>query len=349
MIPMTRLLALRSGRTSRLAAILSVLAFLPIVVLGAYVIFALPSASAISVLQATTESVSFRAQVPDLAQMRLTGFSLSFEAPNAGTNLGFKEAVPSASARNRTLCLDGILAPEPDSMVTYRRFGTGAPVVVIERTDGKPAASFSGSSKDIPAAVRASSWIRLEGKADDDDSEKKGCPGTPSARLPIHGAAQIGSELKPAGSGQEASSGVLLEGTLNIFARALDVGPWRESAPRIYPASVSDISLPAGSRIMEYTGNGGTPQPWTGFVRTDADEALSVSVTTPAMRLALVRPGVGMTPEVLSIGLFTQLANDPILSTIQILAAVLFVVFQALSAGVSWIAASHSAVTQTRE
>jgi hypothetical protein len=345
-------------RTVRIAALVRLAAFVPIIVGGAYILFVLPSAPAISVIQAVSESVTFRAVIPEMAQIRLTGFAVSFEAPGAGVNLGFRDTTISSPTAKKPLCLDGIVAPEPGSKVTYKRFGTGAVSVVIERGDGRPAATFQIAGKEPPANLRQASWIRLEGKADDDDDDDddkgkgkdKGkdkdastCPGTPVERLPIYGAAEIGTEIRPAGAGEEQSAGVLIEGTLDIFARAIEIGPWKEEAPRIYPGSVSWVTLPPGSRIAEYAPNGASLQPWAGFVRTDADEALDVKVTTPAMKLAVVRPGIGMQPEVFSIGLFTQLANDPVLMAAQIIAALIFTVLQALGSGLGFLAQRKTA------
>jgi hypothetical protein len=58
----------------------------------------------------------------------------------------------------------------------------------------------------------------------------------------------VGTEIRPTGAGEEPSSGVLIEGTLDIFAHAIEFGPWKEDAPRIYPANVTSITLPPGSR-----------------------------------------------------------------------------------------------------
>jgi putative Mn2+ efflux pump MntP len=338
-------------QTVRLAAILRLAAFAPIIIGCGYVLLMMPGAPAIAVIQATVESVTFRAAIPEMAQIRLTGFAISFEAPNLGANLGFRDSTIASPTVKKPLCLDGILLPEPGSKVTYKRFGTDPVSIVIERTDGKPAATFQITGRDAAANLRRASWIRLEGKSDDDDDDddsKKGCDGTPTKRLPIYGVAEIGSEMRPAGPGEEPSSGVLIEGTLDIFARALEIGPRKEDAPRIYPASVTSITLPPGSRITEHAPAGAALQPWTGFVRANADEALEVKVTTPAMKLALIRPGVGMQPEVLSIGLFTQLANDPLLISAQIFAALIFSVFQALSVGLGWLAGRANVRSQAK-
>ncbi|UYO55606.1 hypothetical protein [Rhodopseudomonas palustris] len=332
----------------RVASFLRLAAFVPVVFGGGYLLFALPSAPAISVIQAVSESVAFHAIIPEMAQIRLTGFAVTYEAPDAGLNLGFRDTVIPSSTYRRPLCLDGVVAPEPGAKVTYKRFGSGAVSVVIEHAGGQKAASFQILGKEPGSGLRQASWVRLEGKSQDsdkdvDDNKRSGkgavtCPGSPVQRLPIYGAAEIGEEIRPASAGGEQSGGVLIEGTLDVFARAIELVPWNRNEPRLYPGSVSTITLPPGSRVIEFTANDAPALPWIGFVRTDADEALGVKVTTPAMKLAIVRPGVGMQPEVFSVGLFTQLANDPVLMAVQISAALIFAVLQALGAGLSFLA-----------
>jgi uncharacterized glyoxalase superfamily protein PhnB len=64
--------------------------------------------------------------------------------------------------------------------------------------------------------------------------------------LPVYGVAEIGGELRPASRGDEPSSGLLLEGTIDIFARTLELSAMRDTAPRIYPASSGTITIPPG-------------------------------------------------------------------------------------------------------
>jgi hypothetical protein len=73
---------------------------------------------------------------------------------------------------------------------------------------------------------------------------------------------------------------------------------------------------------------------------------LDVRVTTEAKNIAFIRPGGGLEPELLSIGLFTQLANDPTLIAGQVVIAVLFSVFQILGSAASWMAGRRSARQQ---
>jgi len=149
--------------------------------------------------------------------------------------------------------------------------------------------------------------------------------------LPIYGVADLGTEIRPAGRSAEPSSGILISGKLDIFAKTIDPTAIAEGATRIYPASTSSITLPPGSRLAEYVTDGAARQPWSGFALIDSDTALIVKVSTPASKLAIIRPGVGMKPEILSIGLFTQLIHDPVLAWAQVVVAFLFSVLQMLS------------------
>lgn len=320
---------------------LQIAAFGPIAAGAIYLLMFLPAAPAIAVIQATVESMSFEVAVPEMAQMPLKGFALSYEAPAAQSNLGFTSKAAVSPTQRRPLCLAGIIAPEPGSRVTYKRFGSGPLSVVIERSDGKPVATFDIVSGTLPASARDASWIRLEGNVDSEDEEKtkRNCDGETPTRLPVYGVAEIGSEIRPVGKGAEPSAGLLLEGTIDIFARTLELSALRDPAPRIYPAGSGSITIPPGARVVEYAPGSVTRQPWVGFVQAlEDDTGLKAKVTTPAMRLALIRPGIGLEPEVLSIGLFTQLANDPALISAQIVAAFFFSLFQIMSSVLTWIA-----------
>jgi hypothetical protein len=324
-------------RTPPLVFALRLMAFVPIMLGCAYLLLWLPPAPAIAVIAATLEAVSFEAVVPEMAQIRLQGFSVAVEAPVNGGNLGFRDTTLTPAASRKPICLAGLLLPEPGSRVTYKRFGTGPVSVTIERNDGRPAARFELAKGDAPPAVRQASWIHLEAQttSDDSDDDKKkpagpSCDGDPETRLPIYGIADLGTEIRPSGTGSEQSAGLLIEGTLDIFARTIELSALSESAPRLYPAATGQIALPPGSRITEYVKPGQARQPWVGFVEADADKALEAKVTTPAMRLAIVRPGLGLAPEVISIGLFTQLTNDPVLMMAQVAAAFLFATFEIL-------------------
>ena len=61
-----------------------------------------------------------------------------------------------------------------------------------------------------------------------------------------------------------------------------------------------------------------------------SDTSIDLHVTSDAARLAIVRPGQETRPEILSVGLLTQVYNDPFLASMQIVGALLFSMFQVL-------------------
>ncbi len=63
--------------------------------------------------------------------------------------------------------------------------------------------------------------------------------------------------------------------------------------------------------------------------------ALQVEVTTEANSLAIARPGGGPDPDILRIGMFAQLTNDPNVLSAQLALAVIVGLIQVLGAGVS--------------
>jgi len=313
------------------AMVLRSIAFMVLVLVSGGLVFFMPAPPTIAVIQAITEFVSYDVVVPDLAQLRLGGYALTYEA--GADSLVLTKNVGSPTTK-KPLCLSGVLTPTTGSRVSYRRLATGPVSVVVERTDDKPAAIFALAGGEAPAALQKASWIRLEaptGDSDDGDKSKSACPGTALVRLPIYGPTQIGTPLRPQAAGDESSSGVLIEGTVDLFAKTIELGRIREGASRIYPTTIAAMNLPPGSQISEFLEKGQTPTPWAGFVKLDTDQALDIRVTTPATHIQILRPGIGMQPETLAAGLFAQLTNDPVVLSLQVLAVFVFSVLQAIS------------------
>lgn len=319
------------------ALMLRSMAFVVLVVASASLLFLLPPVPTIAVIQANSEFVSYDVTVPDLAQLRLAGYALTFESP--GESMSLMKNVPSPTAR-KPLCLSGLLAPTVGSRVSYKRQESGPLAVVIERTDDKPAATFALTAGDASAALQKASWIRLETPTGDDDTAP--CPGAASKRLPIYGPTRIGTPVRPEAAGEESASGVLIEGTIDLYAKTIEIGRWREGANRVYPTAISMMNIPPGSQISEFLEKNAQPTPWAGFVKLNTDQALDIRVTTPATRIQMLRPGIGMEPETLAAGLFAQLINDPVVLSLQVFAVFLFSVLQAAS---SLIAAKAKAAT----
>ncbi|NVN85743.1 MAG: hypothetical protein HXX15_06600 [Rhodopseudomonas sp.] len=331
----------------RFVLLFRIAAIFPIVAGSMFLLYFMPSVPSIAVLSATVESMSFKVVVPEMARLSLRGYALSFEAPATDLGFGTQDRVLKSKTTSRALCLEGVITPEPGTNVTYERFGSDPVAIELRRDDGKAIGAFDISKGIVPETLQKATWIRLVAPKDDDDDDKskKACPGKALTRLPVHGLADIGSEIRPWTSGERPSFGTLLEGTIDIFARAIPV-PFTRREPRIYPATSSSITVPPGSRVTL-----GGPQegraPWVGFALPNASNSfgLDVRVTTEAKSIAFIRPGGGLEPEVLSIGLFTQLANDPTLVTGQVVIAVFFSVFQILGSAASWVAARRTTRT----
>ncbi|MDE2363260.1 MAG: hypothetical protein KGM42_11330 [Hyphomicrobiales bacterium] len=320
----------------RAAFVLRSFAFVVLVVASAAIFFLMPPVPTIAVIQAITEFVSYDVVVPDLAQLRLAGYALTYEAP-AESSLLMKSA--SSPTAKKPLCLTGLLTPNVGAHVSYKRLETGPIVVVIERKDDKPAATFALTSGDAPPGLQKAAWIRLETPTSDDD--KAACPGKASVRLPIYGPTRIGTPLRPESAGDESSSGVLIEGTVDLYAKTVELSHLREGANKIYPTSVTQMDIPPGAELSEYVEPGASPTPWAGFIKPDTDLALDVRITTPASRIQILRPGIGIKPETLATSLFAQLTNDPVVLSLQVAAVFLFSILQAAS---SWVVAREAQV-----
>lgn len=312
------------------------IALLPIVVGCFYVLFLLPPVPSIVVLTSTVESMSYRVVIPEMARISMRGYALSFEAPVNDLGFGGDRTVKSQTT-TKALCLEGLVTPALGTQVTYERFADNPIAVEFRRDDGKPAGTFEVTKGALPDAAKKASWLRLVAKDDDDDDKSPlTCTTTPMTRLPVYGIADIGSEIRSLSAGEKASFGTLLDGTIDIFARTIDLRAWNKE-PRIYPATSSSITVPPGSKITVSDPNE-RQKPWVGFVMPDVTNGvgLDVRVTTEAKDITLVRPGIGITPEVLSVGLFTQLVNDPTLIAAQVVMALLFAAFEMLGSAASW-------------
>ncbi len=80
-------------------------------------------------------------------------------------------------------------------------------------------------------------------------------------------------------------------------------------------------------------GRAGGKAPWAGMALIEPDTtAMQVEVTTEANSLAIARPGGGPDPDILRIGMFAQLTNDPNVLSAQLALAVIFGLIQVLGA-----------------
>jgi len=316
------------GRLLRWSLILRATGFLAIGVVATALLYFLPSAPTIAVIGATTEFVAYDVVVPELSQIRLDGYSLTYETATEDLKLAPRAAGPS----KKPLCLSGLLVPTAGAHMSIRRVGSGPIVIVIEHYGEKPAARFEAPG--APPALSASSWVRLEASTDDDaDKGKVACAQTAETRLVIYGPTRIGTPMRPHQAGSETSSGLLISGTVDLFAKTIELRQISEGATKIYPTSISGMPLPPGAQISEYVAKDGTPSAWAGYARPDEENgALDVRVTTPATRIQILRPGSGVQPDVLAANLFVQLTNDPTIVSLQVVAVLAFTAFQTAGA-----------------
>lgn len=308
----------------------------------------LPPAPTVAIVHAKTEQVSYVVGVPEMARFRLAGYGVRGEVVISGpASRGDQRAggaLLAAGARSSgpapLLCLGGLIEPTSGTKVTIRRLSQAPVRIILDRSDDKPVAEFRSTSRSPPPAVQSASWLLVE--------ESEGCSGTATKRLPINGAVEIGDELRPQTSLEEPSSAPLIEGRVEIFGKTLDLaallGGWlpgfghlQDRRPRLYPAM--EIGFPPGSRIWEADtpGQQAARQPWAGMVLIEPDTpALQVEVTTEATSLAIARPGGGTEPEILRIGMFAQLTNDPNVLALQVALAAILALVQTVG---GWFAA----------
>ena len=309
-------------------------ALVPVVAGILYLLILMPPVPSIAVLTATVESMNFKVIVPEMARISLRGYALSYETPVA--DLGFGNRTLTSQTTTKALCLEGLVTPATGTRITYERFDGDPIAIEIRRDDGKPVGTLDITKGTLPNAARTASWLRLVAKDDDDTKSPLTCDGNAMTRMPIYGTADIGSEIRPLSAGEKPSFGTLLDGTMDIFARTIDLRALNRE-PRIYPATSSSITIPPGSKVT-VSDVDEREKPWVGFAMPDNVNGigLSVRLTTEAKNITLVRPGIGTTPEVISVGLFTQLFNDPLLIGAQVIIALLFAVFEMLGSAATW-------------
>jgi hypothetical protein len=320
-------LALNTRRVVILILIIGFLVFLSV----------LPPVPTLSVVHAKSAQVTLKVAVPEIVRFRLAGYVLRSEGqlgairgPAAGTTQA------RVAEQRQGLCLGGFIEPTSGTRMIIRRTASDKVRILLDRNDNRPAAQFRGQAQEVPAKILSANWLSIE--------QSENCPGTPTQRFQISGVAEVGDELRPENSLEEDSSAPLLDGRVEIYGktfngrfdflgREVDLGRLLSDArSRLYP--VTELSLPPGSRVLEAPGPGGEAAPgnvWSGLVYVEKDEtALRVELTTEAQTLQVLRPGVGIEPEILEITMFARLTNDPAILAIQAVLAFVIGIIQLL-------------------
>ncbi len=310
--------------------ILRLLLFALVLALVAAVAIFMPGVPAVIVLDANVESLRFRPNVPELTRIRLSGYSISFEAPVAGLDFGDPARAPRRTASPTLLCLSGLVTPLPGTTMLYERQGDGSVAIEFSREGRQPAAIFEVGNRPLPEGLAQSSWLRLQGSVKGEDGKKPAgaCPGEELGHLPLHGQAEIGAELRPLAAGERSGLGTLIEGSVDVHARTIRV-PYLATEPRLYPAGISGMSIPPGSRLSLGPADEGF---WNGIVSVAGiSSGLQVRASSEATRIRIFRPGGGLEPEFISTSLFAPLTNDPLLVQGQLAIALLLSIYGFLS------------------
>jgi hypothetical protein len=315
-----------------LSKVLLWLSVVPILGAGAYLLYFAPSPLSVSIVSATVESFAFEVSASELMKLPLNGFTIVDEsdpAPLPPTPLATKGKVKKLVQVVKPICYSGLFVPANGSNITYTRFGDDPVAIAIERSDGQPVGLFEAGTQKLSDSVKKSSHLKfIAVNKDDKDKETASCDGKPTPRLPVYGFGDLGSEVGPTGQSSGKNLGTLIEGTIDVLAHSVQVRSAVAQTSQIYSTNNQTV-LPPGSRLVQFTPDGGQKQPWIGFAVL-GDSSIELHINSDAKRLAIIRPGHESQPEILSVGLLTQLGNDPILAAMQIIGAVLFSVFQLL-------------------
>jgi hypothetical protein len=288
-----------------------------IIVLGLYTAFllTLPKPNTWVALKTTAEVLSFHAIKPDLAAFHVSGMSAD--------SLDEKDKLHG--------CIDAILTPAKDAKIEYRRGDDDFFRIIIDPPKpGELSLILREKSKGYAARSLTGSVV-LTAKDD--------CDGDAPKRLPIWGPAKFGEEVKPAGASGEIVPGMLLNGTIEVYAHA------HERLIGIpFPASVYSVvtfDLPPGSVLssgpLEASQDEGT---WTGVAIVSSDgtgfDVEATSNTSSVMLTSSRTFGKSKTSLAIDLGHYAQFMNDPNILWIQLLGGAFVVLMQSVLSIVSF-------------
>ncbi|MHA6687646.1 hypothetical protein [Mesorhizobium sp. A556] len=273
----------RVGISFLLAAVLSALAVL--------VIHMVRDPQTFAIINARSEVLSYNVFNPELAIIYGSGLKISSWPDDRGVSRDGQ-------------CVGGAIIPDVMSTVTYQRIEKSVIQISIDgkgehRSDQNSVAGFDGE-------------LVLYMDAE--------CGDLVSNRFPIWGPGKIGSAFAMRSDGPGP---ILLSGSLDVFGRTIDLGPFRGGA--MYPAT-QPLTIPSGGYIESHRpGDGGQSSNVAaedtalfGYVSLSDEDGLGVHVTTETPELQISTPGVKENTNRIEIGLFAQVLNDPNILAIQL-------------------------------
>lgn len=274
----------RVGVSLLLAVIFSVLAVLAIHMVRKPQTFA--------VINARSEVLSYSVFNPELAIIYGSGLKISSWPEDGGVNRDGQ-------------CVAGAIIPDVMATVTYQRIEKNVIQISIDgkgelRSDQNSVAGFDGE-------------LVLYMDAE--------CGDLVSNRFPIWGPGKIGSAFAMRSDGPGP---ILLSGSLEVFGRTIDLGPFGGGGA-MYSAA-QPLTIPSGGYIESNRPDDGEQSSNVaaedtalfGYVSLSEEDGLGVHVTTETPELQLSTPGVKENTNKIEIGLFAQVLNDPNILTIQL-------------------------------
>ncbi|CAN1553676.1 hypothetical protein MCEMSEM23_02297 [Rhabdaerophilaceae bacterium] len=266
------------------------LATLPAIALYSLWLSALPNPSLLITISALSERVEFAVTNPDQAVIPIENMKI------------FPEQVGELAG-----CISGSLRPREGAVIAYERHVSGDVSIAFE----KGTALFeypSGKRVESPSSV---------------DFIKGDCPGQTAPRFPIWGSVRLGDEkISVPGTGRLAPT-MLLEGTMNVQARAIESVFLPMHKATLYPVTL--VNLPTGARVESAEREARSSQ-WWGSAYIDPQKvALQVQLATESAALRIFRPGRTSVKDadLISVTALTQVFSDPNMIRFQAFVAVL--------------------------
>lgn len=275
--------------------------FIPTALLYGLFLWTVPAPRFWVSLSVASERVSFRVANPDFALIKVTGME-------------------AFSLNKKWGCVNGIVTPAPGANIEYRRGSDDYFRIIIDAPSASPGAAISNfDSLD-------SNTKRLQMNGSVLFKAKKEC-GSPPLRLPIWGPAVFGERLTAEGDSGDVTPGILTQGKIEVYAHAQDRLLGIRFPPSIY--SVQTFDLPAGSML---TSTENTANAWVGIanVPTGGASGFSVLASTASAEVSLQLPNspIGVGPQKIALGQYSQNLKDPNIVQLQFLFGVFIFLFQ---------------------
>jgi hypothetical protein len=275
------------------------------VVFCIYLIFlwTLPLPNTWVALDTTTEVVSFRAVNPNFATFRVSGM------------------IAQTLDGKLNACSDAIVTPGNNVKVQYRRESEEFFRIIVGPAPlGEDTLTMREASDTAAKSLRDTVVF----------TANKECMGTSPRRLPIWGPAEFGEQLRPAGPSGEMGSGMMLGGTLEVYAHAQD-----RLFGFAFPSSVYSVmafKLPPGA-VLASDAPSADQSTWTGVAAISKDGTgfkVAATSNTPDVVLKSSRSFGPSASRRIDLGNFSQILHDPNVVSVQLFGGIFILLLQSV-------------------